>query len=660
MAVTWEELIDRYKQAELIENEELYRYLIQPEVRESLISLCQVPGALQKRAVYTEVRRRCKTDLFWLARYFTWDRSPHNVSGDIKENIIKAETHKILCDFMLKKQPDKPISEQDPRRDRMLLYPRSAGKSTISSIDVVQYLLTWPHVRILYLTATDELANNFVEEVKGYFLSVPDEPSLMNIFFSEACHTGGRDAGAAGEYWQPQFVATGKKRREASLTGLGVECAISGRHFEVYVVDDAVNTENSSSEDSSKKVIKHFLINKKALLSNGYCNIIGTRYADHPDLYGFLLENSVGDIRKSTPQPNVDLIENVSTGEMFMIGRAISIKPSTAQKLEQEGRPITYKEAGPDGCFLLLPDIWSFQKLMQELNADEFVVESQLNNNPRPTGRMTFDRVLLESCTVDYRQVPTGGLRTQTWDFSFSQKKKRDFCVCSSCCWDDRGVCYVQDLIRDRFSPSALAQAVVDQIRKWRPIIVGIENAGGSKLLEPAIIAAAYRTNDPQVIAVASKIDWIDVDRSPDAKKTRMSALHPLLVEKRMLFSNSLPFLDTLYTEFERCLTSSAHDDIPDTLGYQPRYAAKVRSLVASQYSAPLSREDAIAQAQYNLLYGPWLGDSDYPADAYGVLGRGEQISVPMEPESPEPDFELEVRSQTPGVDSPLGSGLVG
>jgi phage terminase large subunit-like protein len=658
MAATWEDLTRQYGSPLLIPNQQLYDYISRSDVKESIIALSQVPGALQKRELWAEVRRRSKADLFWLSHYFLWDRCPFNETGDIDSNLIKWGTHKEVCELFVQKDDSKPISKQDWRKDRLLLYPRGSAKSTVDGHDCVSWILNFPFVRIGYMTAVSDLAEGFVSEIKGYFTIDPEKPSLMSIFFPEFCFEETKK-GAANEFWCPVFLATGKKRKDPTILGLGSEASLSGWHFDVLKCDDLISTSNSTSEEQCRKTAKVFYINKKMLMAYGYCDMVGTRYHDS-DIYGEIIEKNVGEIRKSNPKPGVELIENLTTGQVILIGRALTIKPETAKKLEQDGKQITYKEAGKDGCITLFPELLPYSKLMVDVSADEFAFESQMNQDPRPTGFTTFDRPLLLQATVHFEEIPVSGIRTNVWDFAYVAKEKRDYTTGAASIWSDSGVCYINDIVRDRFSPTDLAKAVVNLARKTHPVVVGIEDAPGCRFLEDTIINEARKTNDPQVLAVCSRIDWIPLDRSKDAKINRIKSLHPWLVEGRMKFSNHLPFLDVLYREFERCTMSATHDDLPDVVSFMPRFAPRVRQLIASQYQAPLSREDAIAQAQYNLLYGPWLGDSDYGADAYGNLGRGELISVPMEPESPEPEPELEAYSQIPGVISPLGSGLVG
>jgi hypothetical protein len=76
-----------------------------------------------------------------------------------------------------------------------------------------------------------------------------------------------------------------------------------------------------------------------------------------------------------------------------------------------------------------------------------------------------------------------------------------------------------------------------------------------------------------------------------------------------MYFLNSLPYLETLYDEFERCMGGRhlTHDDIPDNLGYQPRYAPSMAQAIIAQERERFSRPD-----------GAWNYLFDQSGELYG------------------------------------------
>ncbi len=99
----------------------------------------------------------CKTNLLFLGR-------------EIFNKAFTFQTHARVCNFFVQKRPGALLNEQDETKERLLLYPRGSFKSTIDIIDCVQWIINFPDVRILVLTATVDLATAFIGELKNYFV----------------------------------------------------------------------------------------------------------------------------------------------------------------------------------------------------------------------------------------------------------------------------------------------------------------------------------------------------------------------------------------------------------------------------------------------------------------------------------------------------------
>ena len=92
MSSTFAELCLQYDGAEKIPHEDLYACLVY--FREDLVNEAKLGiDRLPTSKLGIEVRRRCKTDLFWLARYFTCMTNPFSDGGtkDLSENLIDEE-----------------------------------------------------------------------------------------------------------------------------------------------------------------------------------------------------------------------------------------------------------------------------------------------------------------------------------------------------------------------------------------------------------------------------------------------------------------------------------------------------------------------------------------------------------------------------------------
>lgn len=648
----------------LIPNPELYRYLL--SVREDLLNVARLGvDHIRSSRLGKEVRRRCQTDLMWMARYFTWVSNPASDNGSrpFEENIFDEEFYGPFTKLFVQKDPSKSINKQSEVKNRLLLWPRGGAKSTFDHVDTVQWILCFPSIRILYLTAEKSLAEGFVGEIKGHFY-IKEDPSWMNLFWPEFCVEDNK-AGAMNEFTCPVYAEKKTGRKEPTVYASSVGKSKAGWRYELIKADDAVSDTNSETSLLCSKISRALFLAEKLLALGGYyIDFIGTRYASE-DHYGVLLDKNLGDIQ-TTHGLGWEFMENRTTNTNILIGRAIQIKPEVKEQLEREGKPTTYFEAGPEGCILLLPHLMSFAWCMGDLTKDEKSFEGQRNQNPRTQGDVVFDRMQLVKATVPYTFLPRTGPISQFWDLSFSQKKGTDFCVGSSVVWGEEDVIgpdgkpveflgsnnqkirekktvgYVRKLIRDRFNPFTVAQAVVQMVVEDRPFILGIEKAGGSDLLKPTIEAEALKTRDPYIIAVCSNIDWVTPDNQNDAKKIRMGGLLPWILDGRLKFLNACmqpkhPDLEILYSEFEKCMSDHHHDDIPDNLGYQPRYAPRATQALINNETEIFGQFD---RQGWGEIYNGEQGQAYYPDENVNLVPWGAPQPMVFDDFVPEPELQ--------------------
>ena len=662
-----------------IPNEDLYNFLV--EVKPDLLNVAKLGlDHIPQSRLGKEVRRRSQRDLKWLAKYFLWDAmiASENGTKPVTENFFLDPQYDVFAELFIKKDPDVPIKNLSPVKTRILLWPRGGAKSSYDHIDTVQWIITYPTVRMLYLTAEASLSKGFISEIKGFFTLREEEPTLFNLFFPEHCCLP-KEMGAGTVFTTPVYKRKKTGRKEATVIASSVGKTKSGWRFEVIKADDAVSDKNSETAEQCSTVSGKLFLAEKLLMPGGfYRDYVGTRYAEE-EHYGVLLEKylKIGET-EITEGPGWTLTKNKTYNVDILIGKACQIKSEVEDKLRAEGKPVNYIEAGESGCVLLLPKQQSYSWLMGEYTQNEKVFEGQLNQNPRIASQKGFNRLSLIKATIPYNMLPRSGPVSQFWDLSFSQKKGTDYCVGSSVMWgeedtyDHQGkktgfkktVGYVRKIVRDRFNPFTAAKAIVDLVVEERPFILGIEDAGGSKNLQPTIQAEAYKTQDSHVIAVCTHIDWVTPSNQFDAKKIRMGGLIPWVEEGRLKLANfcmspKYPTLDTLYDEFERCLSSHNHDDIPDNLGYQPLYAPQAVQAIVENNTDMFYRVDQQGWAQ--------LYDENYQGGGKGVVlqtdNQGNPIvwdpyaAVTTDEWVPEPD----IRADTPGgMDNVLGIGIFG
>ena len=700
MTSNFDELVAQYGTPSGIPNDVLYEYL--HENKQNIINISKIDNVPQSK-LGEEVRRRSVADIKWLAKYFLWDVISLSTTGNIgpvENNIFLDPAYDVVFDTYVVKDPTVPIHKLSPVKTRVLLWPRGCAKSWSDHVDTVQWVITYPYIRILYLTAEASLSSGFVSEVKAFFTLREDEPTLMNLFWPEMCCLE-KDMRKGNVFTSPEWTRKKVRRKEATVTASSVGKTKSGQHYEVIKADDAVSDKNSETETQCLSVSEKLDLVENLLVPGGdgyFLQFVGTRYHEL-DHYGKLVDKfqTNGEIEIVREGVNWKKLHNKTFNVDIIIGRACQIKPEVAEKLSREGKPVTYQEAGEPGCTLLVPNLISYSFFVGKFTKNERVTESQLNQNPSTVGNVEFSRAIMSRAVVPYQMLPRSGPCCQFWDFAFSKKKGRDYSTGGSILWGEedelnpdgsktgnkRTVGYVRRIVRDRFNHSTLAQAVVDLAVEEQPFIIGIEDAAGSRFLEPTIIAAAIRTQNPKIIELCSHIDWVTPDNQVDAKRVRMRSMYPWIIEGRLKFLNACmapkePTLEVFYSEWEKCLVNHHHDDIPDVISQMPnRYAPRATQAIVTNNVSMFSNIDRLGYGQiYEEGFSPdygsvfTLGDdgtlSPYQrrqatkfmlGDDGKLIPLDEPYPIIQDDWSPEPEVKADTPYQLPNV---LGVGIFG
>jgi predicted phage terminase large subunit-like protein len=192
----------------------------------------------------------------------------------------------------------------------------------------------------------------------------------------------------------------------------------------------------------------------------------------------------------------------------------------------------------------------------------------QYLNDPTPTDNQSFTPELIEGHIIPHAHIPRNGRVFITWDLGFSKKEYADFSVGAVGLYDEQGRLFILDADMGRFSPYELVQHFFNLLRKWRPARVGIEKAGGSELLEPALVHYAREHN------IHLPLDWMPTN--PNTRKVeRIAGLEALLRQDKLFFSAAIPCRDELMKQFTR-FPRFKHDDIPDAVSMLLTYRSAI------------------------------------------------------------------------------------
>jgi len=641
----WDKISDWDLYKALDDNRELWKTLQEEE-------------CLKGHFLYDVVRDRTIRSLYFL-NLFLWDANPFGgPDTPISENLMTLENHQHIIDMFVKKDPTKSVANQSKIKTRLILYPRGSLKSSWGIFDVIQWVLLDPKIRILVLSAADDLAAAIVDEARGFFIIKEETPTLMNLFWPEHCLQE-KDLGPSGSYNSPAWARMQIKRRETTIMSRGLTSAVSGFHFEVFHADDAVETRNSGTDEICLGVKKRYGITRKILRTFGYTNLLGTRYHE-ADLYGDIISKSeLGEAHTEEFSISEKKISNPGKGVEILIGAAMTIKPDAEMDMANHNlaKHLWFRKAGPNGVHLLMPKVLTYDTLLVNYEDDPEAFETQMRQNVTPPTAQMFTREMILKNTVNWMDLPLYGRITHTWDLNGGKgKRDNDMSVGTACLWDAKGTGYIIDLIAQNFpNPVSTAQAIVRFAVKHHPDVISIEDSLGVRSLSPTIEAEADKTDDAYVKQLVRRIYWRPVDVSKDAKKNRISALYPLVLYGRIKFTSTLPEREKLIEQFIRPVTKSSKNDIPDCISFQtfflpvpPANPEELKKMEAErknmiEYQRGRSQWDMIFNESWQNPYREYIPEERYeiPIDESSFLDQRPYI-----------DNE--------GLDNILGAGLIG
>jgi len=179
---------------------------------------------------------------------------------------------------------------------------RGAGKSTACTITKsIHLLLKDPNLRILIASKTSQNAEGFLKEIKAHF---EGNELLAEVF---------------GTYYDPRKVGKWDNReievvprtsraKEASITCVGVDGTVVGKHYDVVLSDDLVDEDNARTKYMRDKTRTWYYQTLLPTLEppdenvphRGEHHHQGTRY-HYDDLYGHLIDNELKEHHQIIP-----------------------------------------------------------------------------------------------------------------------------------------------------------------------------------------------------------------------------------------------------------------------------------------------------------------------------------------------------------------------
>jgi len=173
----------------------------------------------------------------------------------------------------------------DAKLHQLLLFPRDHGKSRLVAYRVAWELTRDPTLRVLYISATANLAEKQLTFIKGILTS-----EIYRRYWPDHIEKeeGKRMKWTTTEIALDHPLRKKENIRDPSIFTAGLTTSITGMHCDIAVLDDCVVAENAYSEEGRNKVRTQYSLLSSIEGAGAKEWVVGTRY--HPkDLYNDMM-----------------------------------------------------------------------------------------------------------------------------------------------------------------------------------------------------------------------------------------------------------------------------------------------------------------------------------------------------------------------------------
>jgi len=229
-------------------------------------------------------------------------RSAHEA---IRELVLEHDRIDVLAKYVLGYAPEdfhrEMLEWQQANDEGLLLAFRGAAKTIYcNTAYCIWAILKNPDIAILLAADAANQAQTFLREIKGHF----ERNEKLRAIFG--------DYVSGAQKWAENEIIVNKRqtiRKESTITCIGTETVLPGRHFDIIIGDDLVTEDNARTETQREKLKTFFYKTLMPCLSpkmtcggafkgmRGRLYVIGTRYHES-DLYGWLSQHDFADATK--------------------------------------------------------------------------------------------------------------------------------------------------------------------------------------------------------------------------------------------------------------------------------------------------------------------------------------------------------------------------
>lgn len=476
-----------------------------------------------------EIKLAAEQDLEFFIRLV----SPGEMMGSIHQEIIHWWTR------------------EDAKSHQLLLLPRDHGKSRYVAYRVVWELTRDPTLRVLYVSATSNLAEKQLSFMKGILTSKVYRrywPDMVNLEEGKRAKWTNVEI----ELDHPKRGADGENIRDPSIFCAGLTTGITGMHCDIAVLDDCVVQENAYTNEGRQKVQRQYSLLSSIEGADAREWVVGTRY--HPkDLYSDMLGmkeevfNAQGEIIDETPIYEIfeRTVEDIGdgTGEFLW--------PRTQRS---DGKWFGFNRQ------VLSKKRAQYLDKMQ-YRAQYYNDPSDPDSQPIPTEDFQYyDRKFLTEASGHWYYKGKKLNLVASIDFAYSLRKTADFTCIVVLGVDEENNYYVLDI--DRFKTDRISeyfQHILTLSNKWSFRRLRAECTAAQQAIVKSLKEDFFAPH-----GLSIKVEEVKPNRHQGSKEERLEAILVPRYSNKQVYHYKGGHCQTL--EEELITRNPPHDDIKDAL----------------------------------------------------------------------------------------------
>jgi predicted phage terminase large subunit-like protein len=431
--------------------------------------------------------------------------------------------HKPLCQF----------SQTTAFAKNLYMVQRGGLKTSVKTIGHnIQRIMRDAETRILLASNKAENSEAILAEIKGH-LTANDR---LLWLFPDVLHDDVRKY----EQWTNSRISVKRRlrRKEATLTTIGLHGELVGQHYDHGTFDDLVGLENSQTREERQRTIEWWKAAQSLLDPGATEDVIGTPW-DFDDLYAYLL-----DMRAK---------QGLALGVWKVPCWVAADSPGDgAEDVPPHGlvRP-TFPERFP---------ISELLRIRREAGSTRFAAQYLLEPVDEETAVFPRSKAIVRPAAT--RPDPTTLWVVATVDPAISQKGWADYTAHAVVGFDHENRMHVFHLQRGRWPESRVLDEVYRQYARL-PMTraIGVEAIGFQKMF--------FHLFQREAETRGQYLPLTKLERDTKiTKNTRIRVLEPLWNAGHVVLYDDLPALEEFLDEAARfrLTKESTHDDMLDAL----------------------------------------------------------------------------------------------